>query len=148
MYALVNLSTSAVVSTFNGTPGQMRVEIPDGTNRIIMGASVGSEAPPFKVFEITEISVGSGPVIVSIDGPTFANNAVTRTTTRRAKNQAEIDLEKANAATSGLGTVQNKTILDAMWELHRAIRGAIVLPTETKAQYADRLKSMWAGNEP
>ena len=55
---------------------------------------------------------------------------------------------KTTKASSGLNTVQNKTILDAIWEIHKAVRGVIQLPTETKAQYADRLKTMWAGNEP
>ena len=55
---------------------------------------------------------------------------------------------KTTKATSGLNTVQNKTIMDALWEIHKAVRGVTPLPTETKAQYADRLKTMWAGNEP
>lgn len=59
-----------------------------------------------------------------------------------------IETVKTNAAVTQLGTTQNKTLLDAMWELHRAIRGVIILPTETKAQYADRLKGMWKANEP
>lgn len=54
---------------------------------------------------------------------------------------------KGERADAGLGTVQNKTILDALWELHRAIRGQIVLPAETKAQYADRIKAAWKANE-
>lgn len=54
---------------------------------------------------------------------------------------------KGNRATSELNTVQNKTILDALNELRRAIKGEIVLPTETKAQYASRIKSMWVANE-
>ena len=148
LHALVNLNTNQVVSTFDGVPGKMRVEIPDETNRIIMGASAGSEAPPFKVFTLTDVVVGSGPVVVSVDGPTYGSGAVTRTTTRRQKTSAEIDADKEANATVGLGTTQNKTILDALWEIHRAVRGVIILPTETKAQYADRLKAMWKGNEP
>lgn len=60
----------------------------------------------------------------------------------------EITAAKTAKAASGLNTPQNKTIHDALWELHRAIRGVIALPTETKAEYADRLKTMWVGNEP
>ncbi len=62
--------------------------------------------------------------------------------------QAELDAIKDIKATAGLTTVQNKTILDALNELRRAIKGEIVLPTETKAQYATRLKAMWVANEP
>ena len=62
--------------------------------------------------------------------------------------KADTETQKALKATSGLNTVQNKTILEALWEIHKAVRGVTPLPTETKAQYADRLKTTWAGNEP
>lgn len=61
---------------------------------------------------------------------------------------AYVDNIKNIKATKNLNTVQNKTIFDALWELHKAIRGTITLPTETKAQYAERIKNMWKLNEP
>ena len=85
-----------------------------------------------------------------------ANSPVlAKTSTEISVSQDEYDLWKADAAvqktvkaTSGLNTTQNKAILDALWEIHKAVRGVTPLPTETKAQYADRLKTMWVGNEP
>lgn len=51
---------------------------------------------------------------------------------------------KAACAVDILNDAANQTIFEALWELHRAIRGVITLPVETKAQYADRLKIILA----
>ena len=109
MYALVNTLTNEVVSTFNGTPGTMRVEIPDGTNRIIMGATVGAEAAPFKVVEIQETTAGSGPIAGNPATPTFDGTTCTRVTTLRLKNKTEtlIALAATTKTKLGLGWVYN-----------------------------------------
>lgn len=52
---------------------------------------------------------------------------------------------KADRAKQIIDDRVNQTIFEALWELHRAIRGVITLPTETKAQYADRIKTILAG---
>ena len=107
MYALVNTVTNEVVLTFNGTPGQMRVDIPDETKRVIMGASVGSIAAPFKVVEVEETTSGSGPVTDSIAAPTFNGTTCTRVTTMRIKNKTEtrVALTKLTKTKLGLGWV-------------------------------------------
>src|SRR3990167_4292225 len=58
----------------------------------------------------------------------------------RDKTAQELADEKSASATVNLATAQNKTIRDALWELHRAVRGEIVMPAETRAQYTARLK--------
>lgn len=85
MFYLVNLTTVAIVSSFQGTPGQMRVEIPDGTNRIIMGAGPGDVASPFKIFARTLSESGSGSVI-SDSAPVYDAQAGTVTVTRTLSN--------------------------------------------------------------
>lgn len=65
--------------------------------------------------------------------------------------QAQADADAAtapgNAATAALNTPDNKTIADALWEMHQAITGAVALPAETKNQYFARLKAIRAGYE-
>ena len=53
--------------------------------------------------------------------------------------------QKVTNSEAHLNTPQNQTILSALWEMHRAIRGLASLPTETKAQYRERLKTAWIG---
>lgn len=152
MYALIDKATSQVVAQRGQTnltfDSAARVDLPNGD--VAFACQAGHEWPGYKLLAVTEITSGSGPIIVSVSSPVYDSNAqtVTVTTTRRAETAEEADARKTADATSGLGTIQNKTILDALWELHRAIRGVITLPTETKAQYADRLKAMWRANEP
>ena len=68
---------------------------------------------------------------------------VVSTYTVRNKTAQQIDEEKEIAAVNGLDTPQNKVIRDALWELRQAVKGEIVMPDETKAQYTARLKDAW-----
>lgn len=88
------------------------------------------------------------PVTQIRTGPvnTVLSDKVVSAYTVRDKTAQELSDEKETRAVSGLGTVQNKTILDALWEFHKAIRGLTTMPVETKAQYAARLKEMWKAN--
>ena len=54
----------------------------------------------------------------------------------------------SDKAASILANPVNQTIFEALWEMHRAIRGQITLQTETKAQYAARLKAILVTNKP
>ena len=74
-------------------------------------------------------------------------NTVSNVSPPAATNE-EIAAAKKTKADAGLNTAQNKTILDALNELRRAVKGEIVLADETKAQYAARLKALWIANEP
>jgi len=51
---------------------------------------------------------------------------------RRSEAAAVADMNKKNM----------KAMRDALWELHRAIRGEITLPNESKGDYSGRLKDM------
>ena len=53
--------------------------------------------------------------------------------------------QKDARAQSSLSQAINKTIFDALWEVHQAVNRAVPLPNETKAAYAARLKAILAG---
>lgn len=90
-------------------------------------------------------SVTNGTAVTSTGNPPYSYSEAQAELTL-ITSSGYIATQKDADAGLKLGTTQNKTLLDAMWELHRAIRGVITLPTETKAQYADRLRAMWASN--
>ena len=89
----------------------------------------------------SKTQIRTGPV------NTVLADKVVSTYVVRDKTAQELADEKEATAASNLATVQNKTIFDALWEIHRAVRGVEALPAETKAQYASRLKEMWKANQ-
>ena len=79
----------------------------------------------------------TGPVYTILPDKVVSTYAVTNKTAR------EIDGEKTASAAGGLGTTLNKTIFDALWELHQGTQ-----PVETKAQYKARLVDIYKGYSP
>jgi hypothetical protein len=60
----------------------------------------------------------------------------------QAQYDSDIASAPENSAIRAVSTKNNKTIRDALWELHQAVTGAITLPDETKGEYSTRLKDM------
>ena len=78
--------------------------------------------------------IRTGPVRTIQAGKVVSTYAVTDKTAQ------QIEDEKTASATSGLATALNKTLFDALWELHQGAQ-----PTETKAQYRVRLIQIYKG---
>ena len=99
MFSLVNTDTAQVVLkrdttslVFDGVPGKMRILLPTTPKSEIHAASAGDSAGAFKVYTVTEVDAGSGPVVVSTSDPVFdaAADTVTVTRTLEAESAASI----------------------------------------------------------
>jgi len=85
-FAIVNLDTARVIpqrKQTNLTFGSLnRVDLPDSLRSVVMPGHVGYELTPFKVYPVTVVDVGSGPVVANTSDPVFDPVADTVTVTR------------------------------------------------------------------